>query len=65
MALKKVSEEVGVGFGVGTTGSDSDSLIYVNQQGWRLMNEGQPLDHFKGTHPWLEYGGIAASGYTG
>lgn len=29
------------------------------------MNEGQSLDHFKGTRPWLEYGGIAASGYTG
>lgn len=65
MTLRKASEEVGVGFDVGATGSYSDSLIYVNQQGRRFMNEGQSLDHFKGTRPWLEYGGIAASGYTG
>lgn len=65
MALKKASEEVSVGFDMGATGSYSDSLIYVNQQGRRFMNEGRSLDHFKGTRPWLEYGGIAASGYTG
>lgn len=65
MALKKASEEIGVGFDVGATGSYSDSFIYVNQKGQRFMNEGQSLDHFKGTRPWLEYGGIAAGGYTG
>ena len=54
MALKKASEEVGVGFDVGATGSDSDSLICVNQQGRRFMDEGQSLDHFKGTRPWLD-----------
>lgn len=31
MTLRKASEEVGVGFDVGVTGSDSDSFIYVNQ----------------------------------
>lgn len=41
MALKKASEEAGVGFDAGTTSSRSGSLIYVNQQGWRFMNEGQ------------------------
>lgn len=65
VALKKASEEAGVGFDVGATCSCSDSPIYVNQKAHRFMNEGQTLDHFKGTRPWLEYSGIAASGYTG
>lgn len=65
MALKKASEEAGVGFDVGATCSCSDSPIYVNQKAHRFMNEGQLLDHFKGTRPWFEYGSIAASGYTG
>lgn len=65
VALKKASEEAGAGFDVGATCSCSDSLIYVNQQGRCFMNDGQLLDHFKGTRSWFEYGGIAANGYTG
>lgn len=57
VALKKASEELGLGILHLPAGTGRGARIYVNQQGKRFMDEDQMFLHYKGNNPTLQYNG--------
>lgn len=57
VALKKASDELGLGMLHLPAGTGRGARIYVNQQGKRFMDEDQMFLHYKGNNPTLQYNG--------
>lgn len=57
VAMKKASDELGLGMLHLPAGDGRNARIYVNQQGKRFMDEDQMFLHYKGNNPTLQYNG--------